>query len=55
MLVRERNSRVSVYEGTYPKLLTVTTLLIDRYLGNRGCIAHKILVIYTEPQQVVLA
>jgi hypothetical protein len=49
-LVRERNPRVSVFEGTCPKLLTVTTLLIDRSLGNRGCIAHKILVICTEPQ-----
>jgi hypothetical protein len=50
-LVRERNPRVSVYEGTYPKHLTVTVLLIDRSLGNRGCVAYKSFVICTEPQQ----
>jgi hypothetical protein len=29
---------------------TVTVLLIDRSLGNRGCVAHNFFVICTEPQ-----
>jgi hypothetical protein len=49
-LVRKRNARVLVYEGTYPKLITVTTLLIDRSLSNQGCVAHKFLIICTDPQ-----
>jgi hypothetical protein len=50
-LVRERNPHVSVFEGTCLKLLTITILLIDRSLGNRGYLAHKIFVICNEPQQ----
>jgi hypothetical protein len=50
MLVQEHNPHVSVFEGTCPKLLTVTTLLIDRYLGNWACVAHNFFVICTKPQ-----
>jgi hypothetical protein len=31
---------------------TITALLIDRSLGNRGCVAHKFFVMCTEPQQL---
>jgi hypothetical protein len=47
-LVQEHNPRVSVFEGTCPKLLTVIALLIDRSLGNRGYIAHNFFVICTK-------
>jgi hypothetical protein len=30
----------------------VTAFLLDRSLGNRGCVAHKFFVICTEPQQL---
>jgi hypothetical protein len=30
-----------------------TTLLIDRSLGNRGCVEHNFFVICTEPQQLL--
>jgi hypothetical protein len=51
-LVWERNPRVSVYEGTCPKLLTVTALLINRSLGNQGCVAHKFLLSASNPNNL---
>jgi hypothetical protein len=48
MLVRERNPRVSVFEGKFLKLFTITALLIDKSLGNRGCVAHNFFVICTD-------
>jgi hypothetical protein len=34
-----------------PETPTVTALLIDRSLGNSGCVAHKFFIICTEPQK----
>jgi hypothetical protein len=42
-----RSSRVHVQNS-----FTITALLLDRSLGNRGCVGHKIVVICTEPQHL---
>jgi hypothetical protein len=52
-LVWERNLRISVFEGACPKLLTITGLLIDRSLGNRGCVAHNFFLLSASNPNII--